>query len=327
MINNNVVITSYKNKILCIYQKDMNIEDVCVYPNELNHLNSVFIGKVKNIVKNINAAFVEINPGLTCFLSLDESKYFKILNRKCDNNELKQGDELVVQLIKGAVKSKLPVCSARLRLPKDDIKNILSKAPSRTVFSVLYSASPEYLQFFKRIDMQDVMKITVDSNEVYGEVAGYLDAFLSDKKDILQLYTDDYSLSKLYKIDSLIAQLTDRIVWLKSGGNIVIDYTEAMTVIDVNSAKAIYKKDADFIYNLNVEACNEAFRQIRMRNLSGMILIDFINDTDEYTDKLIEYVKKMCETDCVTLRFIDITGLKIVELTRNKVNAPIYEML
>ena len=125
----------------------------------------------------------------------------------------------------------------------------------------------------------------------------------------------------------MIAELTCHKLWLKSGANIVIDYTEALTVIDVNSAKSIADKHPDHISRINTEAADEAFRQIRLRNLSGMILIDFINDEEKAADELIEYVKKLCDSENDGCRFIDITGLGIIEITRKKTGRPVYELL
>ena len=145
---------------------------------------------------------------------------------------------------------------------------------------------------------------------------------------MISIYEDpEYPVNKLYKIDSIIAELTCHKLWLKSGANIVIDYTEAMTVIDVNTAKSVADKHPDHVARINKEAADEIFRQIRLRNLSGMILIDFINDEDEGTAELTEYVKSLCEQDTDSCRYVDITGLGIVEITRKKTGRPIYELL
>ena len=86
-------------------------------------------------------------------------------------------------------------------------------------------------------------------------------------------------------------------------------------------------QNPDHINRINTEAANEVFRQIRMRNLSGMILIDFINDDEKNTEELVKYIRKLCETENDSCRFIDITGLGIVEITRKKTGRPVYELL
>ncbi len=329
MIRNAVVFTYYKKKILCLYMCDGVVKDMQMYDDSEVHLKSVYIGKVKNIVVNIKAAFVEVAPGVNCFLKLEDIDKIHVLNRKRDRADLKQGDEILVQITKGAVKDKAPVCSGRIKLPKDILENILSIASTRTCYSVLYSSASPFLSFFDRIADEMISKITCADETLYQEVDAYLDKKGDTKlrKKLTQYADPDYPLNKLYKVDSLIAELTSRVIWLKSGANIVIDYTEAMTVIDVNSAKSIESKNKDHILRVNKEAADEVFRQIMLRNLSGMILVDFINDEKEGIDALVEYIKELTVNDSNGCRFIDITGLGIVELTRKKLGHPIYEML
>ncbi len=329
MVKNAVVCTYYKKKILCLYINDGVVQDMNMYDDCEVHLKSVYIGKVKNIVKNIQAAFVEVAPGVVCFLKLENLDKINVLNRNRDKADLKQGDEILVQISKGAVKDKAPVCTGRIKLPADILRDVLTKAPMRTCYSVLYGQQSPFLAFFDKISGEKISKITCVDDDLYQEV----DAYLAGKGDEklrakLNQYSDpDYPLNKLYKIDSLIAELTGRVVWLKSGANIVIDYTEAMTVIDVNSAKSIIDRHDDHIYRVNAEAALEAFRQIRLRNLSGMILIDFINDDKEGTDRLIEYVKELAASDPAGCHYVDLTGLGIAEFTRTKQGHPIYELL
>ena len=305
------------------------MDDLGLYPVDAERLKSVYIGKVKNIVKNIDAAFVDIAPGKSCFLSLQECADLIVLNRERKQVDLHQGDEVLVQVIKGAVKSKAPVVTGRLRLPKDIKDQVIAKASTRACYSVLYSGKPEYLTFFDRQDLDNIDKITCGDEDIYDEVMGYIDAkkHEDDLKSRVSAYNDDYPLNKLYKLDTLMDELASKQVWLKSGANIVIEYTEAMTVIDVNTAKSIRDKTEDHILDTNTEAAGERFRQIKLRNLSGMILIDFINDSEENTNKLTEYVNELATKDYIPCRYIDITGLGIVELTRAKRNQPLHEVL
>ncbi len=325
---NSILISKYKNRILCMNVSDNTVNDIQLYEDSDIHVRNVYIGRVKNIVKNINAAFIEIAPGMVCFYSLEDVKHANILNRKRAEVDLKQGDELIVQISKGAVKQKAPVCTSRLKLPKDELDRILKIAPSRTLYSVLYSSKPEYLSFFNRVSISEIDKITCDGEDIYMEVDAYMsDAGYDDMRSRLSLYNDEFPVNKLYKVDSIIAELTNKTVWLPSGANIVIEYTEAMTVIDVNTSKSIEPKSDNHILEVNLEAAEHIFRQIKNRNLSGMILIDFINDTEVNTQILIDSVVELCKNDPFGCNYIDITGLGIVEITRTKKYRPIYEML
>ncbi len=329
MNRSNIVITTYEDKLLCVYENDGRVEDLSVFSMDEERLNSVYIGKVKNIVKNINAAFVDIAPGRSCFLSLEDCASLTVLNRNRKEIDLHQGDEILVQLVKGAVKSKAPVVTGKLRLPKNIKDEVISKASTRACFSVLYSGQPEYLTFFNRFSLDEIDKITCANDDIYDEVMGYIDSkgYSDDVKGRVSSYIDDYPLNKLYKIDTLIDEITSKHIWLKSGANLVIEYTEALTVIDVNTAKSIRDRSEHHILDTNIEAAEEVFRQIKLRNLSGMILVDFINDDSDNTDRLIDKVKELAAADYIKCEFIDITGLGIVELTRAKRNRPVYELL
>ena len=140
----------------------------------------------------------------------------------------------------------------------------------------------------------------------------------------------DYSVIEdtgIHGIRSAIDDLKHRKVWLKSGAYIIIEQLESFNAIDVNTGKAIKGKD-DIAFKVNLKAVNEIFRQIRLRNLTGMILIDFINmDDDEKYEELIHKVKAFCKYEQVHTCFIDVTGLGIMELTRNKNDKTLKEIL
>ena len=133
--------------------------------------------------------------------------------------------------------------------------------------------------------------------------------------------------SVVHSIKQDIEKLLSNKVWLKSGGFLIIEQLESFNAIDVNSGKAIDKKK-DSISKINYEAADEIFRQIRLRNLSGMILIDFINmKSSEDTEKLCSYVRTLARKEPVHTEFIDITGLGIIELTRSKNDKTLKEVL
>ena len=107
----------------------------------------------------------------------------------------------------------------------------------------------------------------------------------------------------------------------------MIQPTEALTVIDVNTGKCIDKKRDDRAYlKINMEAAKEAARQIRLRNLSGIIIIDFINLSEkEFTDELLGFFEKELKKDPITTTLVDITKLHLVEVTRKKIRKPFHE--
>ncbi len=116
---------------------------------------------------------------------------------------------------------------------------------------------------------------------------------------------------------------------MKSGGYLVIQPTEALTVIDVNSGKSIAKKHAEEHYlKINLEAADEIARQIRLRNLSGIIIVDFIDmKSEENNEMLLKNLRASVRNDSVPVQVVDMTRLHLVELTRKKVRKSLAEQL
>lgn len=336
-------------------------------------LGSIYIAKVIDIVKNINAAFVDIGGGVKCFLPLDGTM-----------SALHQQDELMVQIKKEAVKTKVITVTddisvageyLALSLKKktlgishkiednsrrealkalftdadlsqygivvrtnaasaadDDIireyaalsaafGDILQKSRTRTCFSLIYQA-PSMLETMLRDEKSGRPdEIITDLQDVYDELS---------PKFSMRFYKDDMlKLIKLYSLESCIEAALQKKVWLKSGGYLVIEPTEAMTVIDVNSGKNTEKRSQnEIIIKSNLEAADEIARQLRLRNISGMIMIDFINMSSERDNKrVMNVLRSALSSDPVTAALIDITKLGIVEVTRMKVRKPLHEIL
>ena len=155
-------------------------------------------------------------------------------------------------------------------------------------------------------------KIVTDNDAVYEELCRVFSAEEALKETQIEFYNDNMlSLTALYGLKSkLEAALSER-VWLKSGAYLVIQPTEALTVIDVN-----------------LEAAEEIARQLRLRNISGICLVDFINmDTKEANDSLAHTLKKCLFQDTVPAMFVGFTKLGLAEITRKKVKKPLWEQI
>ena len=124
-------------------------------------------------------------------------------------------------------------------------------------------------------------------------------------------------------------QALSKTVWLKSSGNLVIEPTEALTVIDVNTAKSISKKTSEETYlKTNLEAAGEIAVQLRLRNLSGIIIVDFIDMKEEESRKtLLAALRRAVTADPVKTVLVDMTPLGLVELTRKKIRRPLHEQV
>ena len=201
---------------------------------------------------------------------------------------------------------------------------------NRTCFSLLYESEPFYLAAVRDIYTRDLDEIVTDIPSIYRKISEYLSEFQTDKLEILKLYQDKLlPLYKLYSLEGAVDEVRREKIWLKSGGFLVIQQTEAFVSIDVNSGKYTGKKKAEETYRkINLEAAEEISRQLRLRNLSGIILIDFINmQNPDHQDELFHVLQKHLRKDPVKCKAVDITPLHILEMTRKKVRRPVIEDL
>ena len=175
----------------------------------------------------------------------------------------------------------------------------------------------------------DCVKVT-DHCALYDELKDFAALYMPEQSAAISLYQDtSYPLQKLYRVETHLSELLSRKVWLKSGAYLIIDKTEAMYVIDVNSGKNVTKKEsAEYIYQINLEAANEIMRQMRLRNLAGMILIDFINmEEQRFIDALLQELRVLAKKDPIQTTIVDLTALGLVEITRRKTTKSLAEQL
>ena len=217
-----------------------------------------------------------------------------------------------------------------LEMLKKQYEKVAVHGRNRTCYSLLYEAEPFYLAAVRDVYTRDLDEIVTDIPEIHEKIFAYLSEFQPDKLEILKLYQDKLlPLYKLYSLEGAIDEVCHEKIWLKSGGFLVIQQTEAFVSIDVNSGKYTGKKKAEETYRkINLEAAAEIARQIRLRNLSGIILVDFINmENPDHQDELFHVLQKYLRKDPVKCKAIDITPLHILEMTRQKVRRPLIEDL
>ena len=376
----------------------------------------IYIGKVLQVMRNINAAFVEVQSGHKCFLSLEKPfRAMHLLNRVYDGR-LIAGDELIVQVSREAVKTKPPVVSpeltafgkylaiadgnGRLRfsgklseekkqeietylkeihyidsnrciqfaqtelsqdnteaLPKwdmivrtnsrsltdfspiqrewmllyEEMQQLLADSLHRTCFSCMKKTQQPYLTDLKNYYEEDIDEIVTDCEDIYQAIKQYREEQMQLSGTVLppvRLYEDTYPLQKLYQTEKLLGEALDSRVWLQSGAYLIIEPTEAMTVIDVNTGKFFKKSNSkNSFFSINMEAAQEIALQLKLRNLSGMILVDFINmNSPEKEEALLAKLRELTALDSVTTEVVDITPLGLVEITRQRINKPIREL-
>lgn len=360
---------------------------------EKSILGNIYTGQVENIASNIQAAFVQIEPGKRCYYSLAEAQRAVFSAGRKGNGPLRPGDELLVQVSRDAMKGKLPALTSNLnftgrylvlttgdkkfglssKLALEDrhrlsgwlkeeaerpdkefgiivrtnaadaskeeilkelewLKSRYHKAVvqgrNRTCFSLVLETEPFYVAAVRDAYGRDLDEIITDVPEIREMILGYLEEISPELKEKLRFYQDKLlPLYKLYRVETALDAIQKEKVWLNSGGFLVIQQTEAFVSIDVNSGKYTGKKKMEETFRkINLEAAAEIGRQLRLRNLSGIILIDFINmENPDHRDELFHVLQKLLRKDPVKSRAIDITPLHILEMTRKKVRRPVIE--
>lgn len=200
----------------------------------------------------------------------------------------------------------------------------------RTCFSCLYTSEKPYLNDLKNVYSEGLTEIIVEEPAIYDEIIEYMKREQPDYIEKVRLHKDTMlPLSKLYSTQTVRERALQERVWLKHGGYLIIQPTEALTVIDVNSGKDVSKKkDSQTYLKINLEAAKEIARQIRLRNYSGIVIIDFINlDDEEMTAVLLREFRKHLSMDPIQTTLVDVTELQLVEVTRKKVRRPLHEYI
>lgn len=176
---------------------------------------------------------------------------------------------------------------------------------------------------------EDVEAVWTDDESCFDRMTALAGAMAPGLADRIQMHSGETPLFDLYRVDSQIDRALERYVWLKSGGSLVIDETEAMTVVDVNTSKNTGRRDADdTILDANCEAARELMRQLRLRDIGGMVVVDFIDMRREGDrEKLMDVLRVYAEADRNRTRVVDITALGLVELTRKRVRQSLSRQL
>ena len=176
---------------------------------------------------------------------------------------------------------------------------------------------------------EDVEAIWADDDRCYERLRAFAEGMAPELADRIRRHTGDTPLFDLYRVDAQAERALQRYVWLKSGGSLVIEETEAMTVVDVNTGKNTGRRDADgTILAANCEAARELMRQLRLRDIGGTVVVDFINMRRQADRETLMAVLRECAAgDRNRARVVDITALGLVELTRKRARQSLSKQL
>ena len=228
----------------------------------------------------------------------------------------------------GASEDELRADVARLAAVWEDI---LAKNKSKSVNApALLHGEPDLtVRVIRDVFNEDFSKLVVSGEPAWEAVNEYVNAVAPDLADRVQKWTGEQDLFTHYRVDEQIAKAMDRKVWLPSGGSLVIDRTEAMTVVDVNTGKYVGSGGnlEETVTSNNIEAAEEVVRQLRLRDIGGIIVIDFIDMVLESNRDLV--VRRLLEClgrDRTKHQVAEVTSLGLVQMTRKRVGAGLIEV-
>lgn len=207
---------------------------------------------------------------------------------------------------------------------KIQAKNERVKAPT-----MIHGDLDIVLRSLRDLCGKNVEKVTIDSQEDYYRCVEFMNTYIGDPRTPIELYKGSEPIFESYGVDLEIERALGRKVWLKSGGYIVIDQTEALTTIDVNTGKFVGKKSQEeTILKTNLEAVKEIVYQLRLRNLGGIIIIDFIDmEKEESKEKVYQALEQAIKPDRSRATILRVSELGLVEMTRKRTRESLTKVL
>ncbi|MDX1448281.1 MAG: Rne/Rng family ribonuclease, partial [Acidimicrobiia bacterium] len=351
-------------------------------------VGNIYLGKVRNVLPGMEAAFVDFGAaknGVVYASDVHIDDSFKGKKKPRIEEVLKEGDEVLVQVVKDAMGAKgarltgqpslpgrylvlVPDSDAQgisRRLPEDErqrLREVISKVKPKG-FGVIvrtaalhasdeeiaadisrlhktweqivadskgggaprlvYSEPDLLIRVIREHFTGDFKRMLIDDAAAYDQVVDYLRSTAPDLVSKVSHYQDEMSLFERYHVEDQLRKALDRRVYLPSGGHLVIDRTEALTVIDVNTGKFVGSSSLEeTVLQNNLEAAEEIGRQLRLRDIGGIIVIDFIDmETEKNQQQVLRRLLETLARDRTRTQVFDVSHLGLVEMTRKNVSA------
>lgn len=367
-------------------------------PGEKGLVGNIYKAKVVRVVPGINSAFLDLGLNRTAFLfgddllpvgEIDWEKDFSVITNL--HEILKEGQEILVQVIKEPIGNKGARVSTNLTLPghylvylpfmnrigvsrkiKDegerkrlkemveklrppstgwiirtaavgttleDLKfemefllclwnEIKEKSEKAKAPSLIYEELNIALRAIRDLFNKEISSIVVDNLEFYSQIIDFLQRYFPHLVPYVVLYEGEEDLFAVNGIQIDVKKLLARKVWLKSGGFIVIEPCEAFTAIDVNTGRYTGTKELEeTVFKINLEAAREIAYQLRLRNLGGLIIIDFIDmDEPKHQEMVLQTLKEALKKDKAKNSFLPISPFGILQMTRERKRESLYQV-
>ncbi|MFH1799013.1 MAG: Rne/Rng family ribonuclease [Candidatus Omnitrophota bacterium] len=314
---------------------------------EIHDVRKTVSAKIKDILKVGDKIMVQVvkeamgtkGPRVTTYISLPGrylvltpyDKHIGISRRIIDKAERKRIKEILLNksdLLKDAG------CIVRTVAQKSDENGLRSELKyllglwqrikarddKQDSPGVVYEEYGVVLRMIRDVFTEDVAALTVDSKDEYSRIVKFLKTFMPSLRKQVKLYTARTPLFQKYNLDKKIDEIFERKIGLKSGGYLVIDQTEGVVVVDVNTGRFTGKKNLEeTAYKTNVEAAREIPRQLMLRDIGGIVIIDFIDmETSEHQDSVFRVLQEGTRKDKAKISMRAISQFGIVEMTRQR---------
>jgi len=203
------------------------------------------------------------------------------------------------------------------------------RANATSAPAIVYEDLPLFLRTMRDLVHTEIEKVRIDSRDTYQRVMEFSRQFIPEFLGRIEFYSGEHPILDLYSVEDEIQKSLGKKVQLKSGGYLIIDQTEAMTTIDVNTGAFVgHRNLEETIYKTNLEAAQTIARQLRLRNLGGIIIIDFIDmQEQEHRRQVLRALEKHVERDHAKVTTSELTSLGLVQLTRKRTRESLEHIL
>jgi len=262
------------------------------------------------------------------------------VSRRIENDKKRQGLRKLVERLRPEGAGGFIVRTVSEDQPEKDITadmnyllklwaDIQERTRRASTPSIVHQDLTLDLKVIRDIYTDEVEKLLVDSPEQHQEIMRFMNAFLSTRRQTVELWDREEPLFEHYGIEHEINRALDRKVWLKSGGYLVIDQTEALTTVDVNTGRYVGKRHfEDTILKTNLEAVKEVVYQLRLRNIGGIIIIDFIDmAVGQNRERVFQALEAALRRDKTKSTILKISELGLVEMTRKRTRENLSQIL
>ena len=251
----------------------------------------------------------------------------KRLRRVLDGIKPEDAGLIVRTAAEGATPEELTRDMHRLRAQWEQISGLVARSNKATL---LYKEPPLVVRRIREEFTKEYRGVSIDDKSLYEEIKAYVEAIAPELAERIEFYDEEAEglpLFERFHIHEQLVKALDRKVWLPSGGSLVIERTEALTVIDVNTGKNVGKSNLEeTVFTNNLEAADEVARQLRLRDIGGIIVIDFIDmEIKKNRDAVLRGFKDALARDKTRTQVFEISELGLVEMTRKRISEGLVE--